>query len=96
MHGSGGLKSSSGTAGREPDYLMIRIHLLNKKGGICMEADAIIQLIGSLGFPIAMCILIFWYLMKETENHKEEVSMLKDVIAKNTEALIELKDKLQE
>lgn len=59
-----------------------------------MEADAVVQLIGSLGFPIAMCILIFWYLMKETENHKEEVTMLKDVIAKNTEALIELKDKL--
>ena len=35
-----------------------------------MEADAVVQLIGSLGFPIAMCILIFWYLMKETENHK--------------------------
>lgn len=61
-----------------------------------MEADAVIQLVGSLGFPIAMCILIFWFLMKETESHKEEVNMLRDVIAKNTEALIELKDKLQE
>lgn len=59
-----------------------------------MESEAIIQLIGSLGFPIAMCILIFWYLMKETEAHKEEVNMLRDVIAKNTEALIELKDQL--
>jgi len=61
-----------------------------------MESEAIIQLIGSLGFPIAMCILIFWYLMKETESHKEEVNMLRDVIAKNTEALIELKDRLTE
>lgn len=59
-----------------------------------MESEAIIQLIGSLGFPVAMCILIFWYLMKETEAHKEEVNMLRDVIAKNTEALIELKDQL--
>lgn len=59
-----------------------------------MESEAIIQLIGSLGFPIAMCILIFWYLMKETEAHKEEVNMLRDVIVKNTEALIELKDQL--
>lgn len=61
-----------------------------------MESDAIMQLIGSLGFPIAMCLMIFWYLMKETESHKEEVNMLRDVIAKNTEALIELKDKLTE
>jgi len=61
-----------------------------------MESDAIMQLIGSLGFPIAMCLMIFWYLMKETESHKEEVNMLRDVIQKNTEALIELKDKLTE
>lgn len=59
-----------------------------------MESDALMQLIGSLGFPIAMCLMIFWYLMKETESHKEEVNMLRDVIQKNTEALIELKDKL--
>lgn len=61
-----------------------------------MDSEAIVQLIGSLGFPIAMCLLIFWYLMKETEAHKAEVNMLRDVIAKNTEALIELKDKLTE
>lgn len=61
-----------------------------------MESEAIMQMIGSLGFPIAMCLMIFWYLMKETESHKEEVNMLRDVIQKNTEALIELKDKLTE
>ena len=60
-----------------------------------MESETIMQLIGSLGFPIAMCLMIFWYLMKETESHKEEVNMLRDVIQKNTEALIELKDRLQ-
>ena len=61
-----------------------------------MESEAIMQMIGSLGFPIAMCLMIFWYLMKETESHKEEVNMLRDEIQKNTEALIELKDKLTE
>lgn len=38
------------------------------------------QLIGSLGFPIVMSILLFKHLEKEQESHKEEVSSLKDAI----------------
>lgn len=38
------------------------------------------QLIGSLGFPIVMSILLFRHLEKEQEAHKEEVASLKDAI----------------
>lgn len=38
------------------------------------------QLIGSLGFPIVMSILLFRHLEKEQESHKQEVSSLKDAI----------------
>lgn len=38
------------------------------------------QLIGSLGFPIVMSILLFRHLEKEQDSHKEEVSSLKDAI----------------
>lgn len=38
------------------------------------------QLIGSLGFPIVMSILLFRHLEKEQESHREEVSSLKDAI----------------
>ena len=38
------------------------------------------QLIGSLGFPIVMSILLFRHLEKEQASHKEEVSSLKDAI----------------
>lgn len=38
------------------------------------------QLIGSLGFPIVMSILLFRHLEKEQSAHKEEVASLKDAI----------------
>lgn len=38
------------------------------------------QLIGSLGFPIVMSILLFRHLEKEQDSHKQEVSSLKDAI----------------
>lgn len=38
------------------------------------------QLIGSLGFPIVMSILLFRHLEKEQDSHKQEVTSLKDAI----------------
>ena len=57
-----------------------------------MDGSSIVTLIGSLGFPIVMCLIMFKYLMDESENHKTETSMLKDTIQKNTEAIIKLKN----
>lgn len=39
-----------------------------------------VQLIGSLGFPIFMCILLYNHLEKEQEAHKEEISQLRECI----------------
>lgn len=39
-----------------------------------------VQLIGSLGFPIFMCILLYTHLEKEQEAHKEEISQLRECI----------------
>ena len=41
---------------------------------------AAMQLVGSLGFPIVMCILLYNNLSKEQEAHKEEISSLRDCI----------------
>lgn len=59
-----------------------------------MDVGGIIQIVGSLGFPIAACIAVFWYLMKESENHKEEVNKLTDALQNNTIALTKLCDEL--
>lgn len=59
-------------------------------------ADIIIQVISTVGFPVAMCILMFWFLTKEQENHKAEMLELKEVIAKNNEVLASLKQLIED
>ena len=50
------------------------------------------NLIGSLGFPIVMCFMLFKYMNKERETHALETEKLRDILQKNTEVLKELKD----
>ena len=59
-----------------------------------MDTSTIVQLISSLGFPIACCIAMFWQNNKLAESHKEEVSKLNDAINNNTIALNHIIDKL--
>ena len=60
-----------------------------------MDVSGIVQIVGSLGFPIAACIAVFWYLMKESENHKAEVNKLSEALQNNTIALTKLCDELK-
>lgn len=59
-----------------------------------MDANAIVQLVSSLGFPIACCIAMFWQNNKLNESHKAEVSKLNEAINNNTIALNHIIDKL--
>lgn len=58
--------------------------------------DSLIQAIATIGFPAAMCILMFYFLNKEQESHKAEMSELKDVIAGNAEVLAQLKQLIED
>ena len=58
--------------------------------------DVIVQAISTIGFPIAMCLIMFWFLNKEQENHKAEMMELKDVIARNNEVLAGLKQLIED
>lgn len=55
-----------------------------------MDISTITNVIGSLGFPIACCIYLFYTLHKEQENHKEETNELKAAIENNTVILQKL------
>lgn len=56
-----------------------------------MDLSQLTPIISSLGFPIAACIALFWYLNKERESHKEEIDSLKDCINENNSILSSLK-----
>lgn len=55
-----------------------------------MDANTIIQIISSLGFPIVMCGALFWYMVKQRQVHQDETERLKDTIVENTKVLAEL------
>lgn len=59
-----------------------------------MDTNAIIQIVSSLGFPIACCVAMFWQNNKLNESHKAEVSKLNEAINNNTIALNHIIDKL--
>ena len=60
-----------------------------------MDANTIVQLIGSLGFPIVCCIALFWRMIKSDESHKAEIDKLTDALNNNTLVLQQLSDLLK-
>lgn len=59
-----------------------------------MDTNAIVQVISSLGFPIACCIAMFWQNNRLNESHQEEITKLNEAINNNTIALNHLIDKI--
>ena len=55
-----------------------------------MEIESIIQIIGSLGFPIVACGALFWMLNKQTEMHRQEMDTIKDAIDELKGAILQL------
>lgn len=56
--------------------------------------NAFVQLITTVGFPIAMCVALMWYNMKQSQEHKDETSKFVDALNSNTLVLQKLCDKL--
>lgn len=63
-------------------------------GGVAMDVSAITQIIGTLGFPIAACIALFWQNNKMNEKHEEEIKKITEALNNNTIALTELTAKI--
>lgn len=58
--------------------------------------QSIVQIVGSLGFPIAACVGMFWYMMKKDEQHKAEIDLLSAAVQNNTLVMTEIRDRLDE
>jgi hypothetical protein len=59
-----------------------------------MDIASISQLVSSVGFPIAMCGLMAYYIKYTEDRHREEVSGLRDALNNNTTVLQKLVDAL--
>lgn len=54
----------------------------------------IVTIIQTCGFPIAMCVAIFWYMMQEQEKHAEESKEMREAISELKIAITTLTDKI--
>lgn len=59
-----------------------------------MDANTIIQLVGTLGFPIVCCGALFWRMVKSDEQHKAEMDHLSEALNNNTIAMTKLYERL--
>lgn len=57
-----------------------------------MSIEIIQQLIGTLGFPIACVIAMFYFWNKEREDHKEEMAQMTQALNNNTQVLIKIEE----
>lgn len=58
--------------------------------------DLIIQLINNNLFPIAVCLILMWYIKVVQEKEREAVEKMTSVIAENTEVMRELQTVVKE
>lgn len=61
-----------------------------------LDISMIVDLIGSVGFPIVCCGVLFWFINKHDNQHKEEINALRESIENNTQRLSDLVEKLAE
>ena len=55
-----------------------------------MNIDSVTQLVSNVGFPVAVCIALFFYMEKQNERHQQETDKLNETVQSNTKVLTEL------
>lgn len=78
-------------AARILDQDMISAPVIKGLIGMEQALSYITEFISSVGFPIACCGAMFWYVNKRDERHYQELESLKSTVAQNSEILKELK-----
>ena len=61
-----------------------------------MDIQSVSQIISALGFPIAVCLICFWYINKKDQDHKEESNKMAEAINNNTAVMQKLISKLED
>ena len=55
-----------------------------------MDVKTISELVAGVGFPIAMCVALFYYMVKQNDKHEAETKELRNTVQANTQVLTEL------
>lgn len=57
--------------------------------------SAVVELINGVGFPIAVCIALFWFNRETIREQQKLLVELKDIIRDNTEVMKDLIDEFK-
>ena len=74
----------------KPNKVIIFAASNNKVKNYYMDANGIISLISNVGFPVAVCVALFYYMEKQNERHQNETDKLNETVQSNTKVLTEL------
>ena len=74
----------------KPNKVIIFAASNNKVKNYYMDANGIISLISNVGFPVAVCVALFFYMEKQNERHQNETDKLNETVQSNTKVLTEL------
>ena len=71
--------------------------ILKLAQGYSMEFNlsAVVELINGLGFPIAVCIALFWFNRDTIREQQKLLIELKDIIRDNSEVMKDLVDEIK-
>ena len=71
--------------------------ILKLAQGYSMEFNlsAVVELINGVGFPIAVCIALFWFNRETIREQQKLLVELKDIIRDNTEVMKDLIDEFK-
>lgn len=76
-------------------YIQPPVLFKTGKKEVDMDINAVTTMVQTLGFPVVCCGLLFWRVIKESDNHKEEMQKITDALNNNTKALIRLEESLR-
>lgn len=57
--------------------------------------DNILQAISTVGFPIALTLILLWYIYDSSNKQKEEIDKISEALNNNTLALTKLLDRME-
>ena len=52
-----------------------------------MDTSSIVTVVSQVGFPIAMCLAMAWYIKYTNDQHKEEIDKITEALNNNTLAV---------
>lgn len=82
---------------------LYKCYIIDEEGGIeAMDINPVVTIISQFGFPIAVALVLMWYIYKmnqeqkeERKAHKEEIDKLSKAVNNNTLVMQKLIDRLE-